>query len=235
MKELKVGRMTVLELAEWFGVQRGTVSKNKQKYLEKLKDYCSFDDLGKKGIDIKEIYFPVRMKNVSIRDLKLYKELVESQPEQITSVAAMVEELKEKGMKDSTLTYRLSKAGEIGFGKTKEKDSEGLYGERNYVWAIKLKGKVHYRRLNAEEDAIFNELISAVYASNPQKVKDAVLLEEDFKNSDMSKEEYFRRKELLGLNVFSGVLSKFKERTGLTLAKATKHELKEAEKVSLLL
>ena len=51
----------------------------------------------------------------------------------------------------------------------------------------------------------------------------------------MTKEEYFERKELLGLNVFSGVLIKFREKTGYTLTKATKHDLNEAEKIHLLL
>ena len=239
MKELRVGKMTITELADWFGIQPNRLSRRKIDRLKELESYCSFKDLGKKGIEVLEVYYPVRMKDVSMKDVKLYKQLVEEQPDQITSVSAMIGELKEKeeyqGVKDNTLMKRLSKAGEIGFGKTKEKNSEGIYGERNYVWAIKLKGKVHYRRLTAEEDKIFNELISAVYASNPEKIKDAALLEEDFKNSNMTKEEYFERKELLGLNVFSGVLIKFREKTGYTLTKATKHDLNEAEKIHLLL
>lgn len=32
----------------------------------------------------------------------------------------------------------MSKAGNISFGETKERDSRGIYGTRKYQWSIKL-------------------------------------------------------------------------------------------------
>lgn len=55
-KQLTLGIWKSKDLAEWFGVIPNYFSKNKKKKLEELKEYCSFEDLGHKGVKINEIY-----------------------------------------------------------------------------------------------------------------------------------------------------------------------------------
>ena len=56
MEELRLGLIKMKDLAAWFQVSPGSFSNNKAKKLEELKRYCKFEDMGRKGINILEIY-----------------------------------------------------------------------------------------------------------------------------------------------------------------------------------
>ena len=56
MEELQLGLMKMKDLAAWFQISPGSFSNNKAKKLEELKRYCKFEDMGRKGINILEIY-----------------------------------------------------------------------------------------------------------------------------------------------------------------------------------
>lgn len=232
--ELKLGIMTNKELAEWFEVSPKTFSNKRKFYLEKLKEFCQFSEGSKRGqYIIEEIYYPIYIKNLN-GDEEVYLKLVKEADEHLTSISGMAEVLSctEEYRQSSigSIKYRMRKAGVAGFGITRDDSSYGKYGSRKYVWAIKLYDRDnHYRHLTEEEEKIFDELITAVYMSEPERVKKAALLEKTFKeDKDMTKEEYFEQKELLGLDVFYDVIRKFTDKTGLQIVHATEHDIIES-------
>ena len=86
---------------------------------------------------------------------------------------------------------------------------------REYVWAIKVSDMNEYRSFTAEENELFDALIRKVYGNvEPERAKGAAMLEKMFKDSDMSKEEYFYLKETNGFDFFLEVVNKFKDVTG---------------------
>ena len=56
--QLSIGKMTLANLAQWFGVSAGSLRNNKSKYLESLARYCRFHEEGttKKTLYIDEVY-----------------------------------------------------------------------------------------------------------------------------------------------------------------------------------
>lgn len=229
--ELKLGEMTNEELAQWFGTtSKNNFQKHKTRFLEKLQSFAVFTPK-RGGVDITEIIIPEYVKNLD-DDVRTYKEIVETQPNHLTSISKIVSDLqctKEyQNISSSTLQKRMTVAGKKAFGITSEKDSRGIYGSREYVWCIKLySGPQHYRFLTEEEKKIFDELTSSYYAENTDKVQQAALLDNAFAKTDMTKEEYLSKKELLGLNLFSNVIYHFKDKTGLQIVRATRHEIEQ--------
>lgn len=227
MKELYLGIVPLSELADWFNIKPKSLTNSKVKKLKELEDFCAFEDLGRRGVKITEIYLPVYTK--LMKDVEVYKQMVEKQPEHLTSISAMTKELKKtkeyNDLSEKAIEYRMAKAGTVGFGITKEENSRGVYGSREYIWAIKLEGPVYYRYFSEEEKQLFDELTVGLYSSNPDKIQKAALLDESLKKGEMTTEEWSEKKDALGLNVFSEVLYKFREKTGLIVVRATKHQI----------
>lgn len=227
MKELHLGIMSIAELAEWFGVKSNSFSHNKLKKFKELEDFCQFEDLGRRGVNITEIFIPIYSK--LSKDVEVYKKMIEKQPNKLASIAAITKELKNtkeyNSLSEKAIEYRMTKAGKVGFGITKEEGSKGIYGSREYVWAIKLSGPIYYRYLTDEEQKIFDELTVNLYSSNPEKVQKAALLDESLKKGEMTVEEWAEKKDDLGVNVFSEVLYSFREKTGFTIVRATRHQV----------
>ena len=63
-KELRLGKMTSKEIAEWLGITYNTYKKNVKKHLEKLDGFCDFEQI-RGGINVKEIYISIYDKNLS--------------------------------------------------------------------------------------------------------------------------------------------------------------------------
>lgn len=65
--ELETKMYSPKELAEWFNVMPKTFSNNRKRYLEELKYFANFKDLGgKKGILITEVLIPVYAKKKKV-------------------------------------------------------------------------------------------------------------------------------------------------------------------------
>lgn len=62
MDELRLGKITNIELAEWFGTTEKQISHKKKQFLDKLEDYCVFKPI-RGGIEIKIIIKPFYVKN----------------------------------------------------------------------------------------------------------------------------------------------------------------------------
>ena len=54
---LEAGKIyNAAQLAEWFRIKPKSFSNNKIKKLKELEEYCKFNDLGRKGVEVIEVY-----------------------------------------------------------------------------------------------------------------------------------------------------------------------------------
>ena len=231
MLELKLGKMTSREVAQWMGVSYNTYKNHISKYLELLSPFCEFDVVYG-GIIIKEIYIPQYEKNLNIKDKEVYLTEIQScveRQEGLSTIAGMSRKLVRAGIYNNVNTAyrRLTRAGVDLFGITKELISHGEKGTREYIWAIKLDDYNGYRLMTPEEDKRFDEIIIACYSANPDKVRKAELLEDSLRKKEISPDEYFESKDRLQLDTFKDCIFKFKEETGCMIVRCSKHDLIE--------
>lgn len=112
--------------------------------------------------------------------------------------------------------------------------TEGIYGVKNYVWAIKLEGKNEYRALSANEIKLFNKCLKNYFF--PQSEEEM----SDFSNYLL---DLFGLPEIVDLNkvngidVYSALIEKykskfkniidiFKKETGYIIVRTTEYNLK---------
>lgn len=229
--KLRLGKMTSRELANWFNISYNSYKNHIAKFLDQLDVYCEFEKIYG-GIIIKEIFIEDYDKNLLQRDKELYlkeiKNCIESQSG-LSSVAGMSRKYVQEGAYSniSTANKRLTKAGTTLFGVTKDLISCGEIGKREYIWAIKINNYNKYRLMTPEEEEIFNNLITTYYNSDPDKVKKVKLLERALRKKEITSDEYFEQIDMYQLDTFSECLYRFKEKTGKTIARCSRHELEE--------
>lgn len=230
--QLKLGLMKNAELAQWFGISPKTYENSRKAYLTKLEPFAKFT-IVRGGVMIESILIDTYIKNMD-DDVKLYLKEVKKAEDHITSLSGMSELLcsteEFAHVSVATMKGRMRRAGEVAFGITIDPESRGLYGSREYVWAIKLYDRPnHYRTFTTTEKQLFDELTEGFYSTNAERAQKAALLEAVYRDSDvMTKEEYFRQKQNLNLDTFSEVIWLFKKRTGLQVVHATDHEIDSA-------
>ena len=146
--------MTNSELAQWFNITLKTFTNDRKKYLKKLEYFAEFVVVFG-GVSIQKVYIEKYIKNLD-GDVKLYLEEVKKAEDNITSISGMSEALcataEYSDVSIRTMEGRMSRAGKKAFGITIDPESRGLYGSREYVWAIKLYDRPnHYRNLSIQE------------------------------------------------------------------------------------
>lgn len=233
---LKLGKMTTQELAEWMGIKYPTFRKNTEKRYEILAQYCTYKKVYG-GVEILDIMEPEYKGDLTKNDVKNYLEEIKSIDNKLSSVAGMQRKFRKekeeyRDLKPAAVEYRLRKAGEIAFGKNNTIDASfpaGAYGSRQFVWAIKVSDYNEYRYMTEEEIKELDDIITAFCNKNPDKIKAAALLDETYKeDEEMTKQDYFKKKEELGLDVFGDCIRLFRERTGYTVVHCSEHHLKES-------
>lgn len=112
--------------------------------------------------------------------------------------------------------------------------TEGIYGVKNYVWAIKLEGKNEYRALNADEIKLFNKCLKNYFF--PQSEEQML----DFSNYLLDLfglPEVVDLNQVNGIDVYSALIEKykskfkniidiFKKETGYIIVRTTEYNLK---------
>lgn len=227
--------MTGQELAEWFGVSyNGTYRKNPSKYIAKLDGYCKYTQI-RGGVQVHDIYADTYYGDISKQLTKDCLEEIQSKENRLSSVAGTARKFQAENetyaeMKYSTLYYQLDKTVQACFGKTNYnefQEYEGAYGSRWGVWAIKLDDYNNYRNFTQEEEELFDRIISNTYGSEPKKIKQLAMLEESFKRDEISKQEYFDKKEEYDLDFFGQCITVFRERTGLIIARVQYYDINQ--------
>lgn len=229
--------MTGREIAEWLGISYdSTYHKNPSKHIEKLGGYCEYQKV-RGGVIISKIYTDVYYGDLAKQVNRDYVNEIKSKANRLSSVAGMTRKFQKNNeeyasMINTTLYYQLSKAGEICFGKTNQtscKEHKGAYGWRTSVWAIKIDDYNNYRYFSLEEEKLFNEIINRYYGKDCEKVKQLAILDDAFKHDEISKEEYFSKKDEYNLDFFGQCIEVFKDKTGLIVARIQAHEFNQME------
>lgn len=227
--QLKLGKMTSKELAQWFNVTSKTYQNNNSKYLDKLSDFCQFEKVYG-GVIVQEIYVSKYDKLWRKKADQFYLEEISRCVEEqdgLATLAGIARKMVNEGKfeSESTAKRQLTKSGDRLFGQIKDLHGKGIAGVRERLWAIKVDDYNKYRLMTAEEEERFDKIIESLYCTNAERVKRAALLEETYRaDKDMTKEEYFEQKERLGLNVFKDCIFQFGNETGLTIVHCTKHD-----------
>lgn len=235
--QLSKGKIKSKDLAQWFGMSYDSYRHKKVDKLEELRLYADFEEIYG-GVIIKDIYQSNYIKNMKEIDSENYKNEVQNANQNISTISGMSEKFlledkpEYKGLSDSQIRKRLTRAGNYCFGITKDENSEGRYGKREYQWVVKLDGVNNYRELTEKEHNDFLELIQDKLSINTkedaERIAKLASLDEKFEKTDMSKEEYLEeKKEILKKKNFFHVIQAFKVKYGLTLVDGTKHILKK--------
>lgn len=225
--------MTTRELADWFGISYGSFRNKANEYLDKLNHFASFSKIYG-GVQIEEIYVKEYDKNLfkSIDEIFI-QEIADSNTKLATISGLSRKYRTQLNLKDSAARKQFTKSRDKLFGTIKEDQdysTGGIMGNRSYRWVIKLDDFNNYRELNQEENELFNALITQTYSGiEPERIKAAAVLEKRFKESDMTKEEYFELKEVYGLNFFYEVIEKFKTFTGYQIVCANLYDINYSE------
>lgn len=221
MKKLQLGKISTKELADWFGYSYNTFrSKKKPILLNYLKDYCDFE-VFRGYVLIKEIYIDEYEGDLT-QDVQAYLEEVKKYP-----LNSITKNPQYAHLSESQREKRMRKAGVTGFGITAEELSKGLYGSREYTWAVKLiEGSKPYRYMTISEQEKFRNYIKEIFNSKTDVIEKMALLDKEFETTNMTKDQYLNHKDRITFKeTFSSVLYKFKQETGLILVRATQHEI----------
>lgn len=227
--ELKKGKMSTKDLATWMNMNYSTFRNHKKRNLEILHKFCDFEQVYG-GIFIKEVYEPIYYQNMP-DDEKVFLEEIKVANEGLSTVSGMSRKLREfnenyKSLSDSQVRRRMSKWNYLfGLYEGGRKQAMGEYGSRKYVYAIMISSYNQYRSLTQEENKLFTHILKSILGDQVEKVKQMMLLDQAFKNSDMSKDEYFIKRERFGLDLFPHVLKQFKKETGLQLVRIQEYKL----------
>lgn len=223
--ELKLGKMTSQEIANWFNVSYNSYRRDKKRYLNILQDYCQYEEVYG-GIIIKEIFIKIYDKKLSKKVDKLFLKEIITANDQLSTISGIARKYKNEfeNLNDSAIRKQLTKSRNKLFGETVKQS--GIMGSRDYVWAIKVSDLNQYRFLTEEENKIFDALILMVYGNtDTEKIKGLMLLDKAFKETDMTKEEYLAIKEDKGYNFFESIISNFNAITGNQIVNVNKYEL----------
>lgn len=226
---LKTGKMTTKELAQWFGIAYSSFRKNAKARYETLSLYCDFEQVYG-GAIIHEVYLEKYDKNLKKKDQELYMKEVErciAEQNGLSTVTGMARKyvLQKEFGSISAAKRRLTAAGKELFGETKELISHGSIGSREYVWAIKEGDYNQYRFMTEAEEQQLDKIIATCYSGQPEKIKQAALLEDQLRKNEIDVEEYFTEKDRLNLNTFMDCVFQFREETGCMLVRCTRHEI----------
>lgn len=231
--QLKLGKMATKEVAEWMGIKYGSFRNNTEKRYKILEQYCKFKKVYG-GIEIEEIYVSTYSGDLETNDIKVYLEEVRQAPNHLVSIfgitrKAQHEREEYQNISFNTVRNRFGKAGNRSFGKTNFQEDRyaysGPYGYREYVWAVKVSDLNEYRYMTAEEEEYFDKTLEYFFQLPAQKIKTMALLDEALKNGELEVQEYFDKKENLGLDSFREVVDKMFAECGIIIVRCTRHEI----------
>ena len=182
------------ELAEWFGISPKTFSNKRKKYLNNLKYFADFEDLGgQKGILIKQVLNPIYSKKGSrayqiIKD-NFHKAWHSSGYDTAARVGSQIwkenEELQQL-ISEATAKQYVLKARTEFYGKVYDRDSYGELGICKPVY-IARNSWDEAILLTDEQIATINKIRREIYDD-----EQAPMLDEALIHHEITEEEYER-------------------------------------------
>ena len=226
MEELKLGKVTNKELAEWFGIKPSSFANMKAKKLEELKNYADFE-IKNRSIYIKEIYIS---EYIRTKHFDLVKDsLVELWcPNNLDTCKNVTKKLTKKydkkvlPLEESTLYKYTRISRDDLFGKPLKK-SKGSLGKCEYEWVKEVDGETNtYESLTDEERQVFQSLMKKYFGNMEEKV---LIVEMSVKKGEIKKEEAWEvYEELTNMNdkSFVDFLHEAEELIGYKIVRATR-------------
>lgn len=227
--ELKLGKMTTKELAEWFGISYGRFRNIKKQKLEELKNFCFYEEIYG-GVNIQAIINPIYEKELNqIREI--YQQGFEELKQPIDTVSHINEQIYEKYFnKLPTLSSAASgyhyaiEVRNANYGVPFK--SNGSKGHCYYLWCKmeEQNGKQYYIQFTEEEEKVKQNLLKKHFGTNEEK---DLLIAEMVHNGEISKEDaYDIMMEYRNLNGqgFMSFLKALEKEIGAKVVKATKFE-----------
>jgi hypothetical protein len=227
--ELKLGKMTTQELADWFGISYGSFRNVKKKKLEELTEFCFFEEI-RGGINITAIINPVYVKN-SQKIREIYEQGFEELRQPIDTVSNINEKIYDKyyeqlpTLSSAASGYRYAiEVRNANYG-VPFKDV-GSLGRCYYLWCKveKQNDQDYYIQFTEEEENIKKTLLKQYFGTDEEK---DILIAQMVDAGEISEAEAYRlTREYRNLNGqgFMSFLKELEKQIGSKVVKATKFE-----------
>lgn len=228
--ELKIGKMTNKELAEWFDIKPDTMTRHKKKKLEELKAYADFKEI-RGGVEITCIRkLTYNKKDSQIR--QIYEQGFEEVRQPIDTVSNINNQIYEKyyeqlptlSSAQSGYHYAIEVRNEKYGIPFKEHGSNGCC---YYCWCkqeIDENNMPLYIPFSEEEQKIKEKLLTKFFGNHEEKT---ILLQEMVLAGEIKKEDawdIFTEYSNLNQAGFTAFLKALEEEIGSKVVKATKFE-----------
>lgn len=205
MEELKLGIVKTKELAEWFHIAPTSLSNQKKKKLEELRTYCEFEDLGRKGVNIIEIYNPLYQTKAKQKIKEIFDELFEKgeliswgEDESNFDTAVhfahkIIEKYGDFGIKFPTLVKYIQQEKKDRYGKNSTRavrQKPGKEGSARYVFC-KLTAEGCYLDFTEKEKEIKRKLYKELnIGESIEDFEDFQAIKEAYERNEINAEEY---------------------------------------------
>ena len=160
MEELKLGKITLKELASWFGISYGSIRNKREKYFQELEEYADFKAGERGGVEILNIYIPVYVKkdnNYQQIKQKIPAAWDKSCLDLKKNVAQKLYSKEEFSIKYSTVYSYVCKASNELYGKPSSLEG-GEIGNCHWVLCVKDQNTGKLRWFTYEENQQKQEL-----------------------------------------------------------------------------
>ena len=196
MEELKLGKITLKELASWFGISYGSIRNKREKYFQELEEYANFKAGERGGVEILNIYIPVYVKkdnNYQQIKQKIPAAWDKSGLDLKKNVAQKLYSKEEFSIKYSTVYSYVCKASNELYGKPSSLEG-GEIGNCHWVLCVKDQNTGKLRWFTYEENQQKQELRAKYFNERNQEEKKKQEIRESLKlqlkKNEISKEDY---------------------------------------------
>jgi len=209
--KLVEGEIKFSNLSKWFKVSECTFFKNKEKYLEELKQYCEYHIIKqnkKSKLFIDKVYIeeyvPVKNSNKKIIDKYFYDYFNVEQPfnSSLLSKRLYEDHKDELTIKYSTVHnyFNMKKMEEFGHNPTVKRKAEG--GEKGYVTKEWCKGfydkHIRWEFLTLEEQKEKKKLWIELY-NESEEMLNAI---EEYESGDINEDEFAECSKQIFLDLY---------------------------------
>lgn len=196
MEELKLGKITLKDLASWFGISYGSIRNKREKYFQELEEYANFKATNRGGVEIIAIYIPVYVKkDNNYQQIKKQVPIAwdKSGLDLKKNVAQKLYSKEEFNIKYSTVYSYVCKASNELYGKPSSLEG-GEIGNCHWVLCAKDQNTGKLRWFTYEESQQKQELRAKYFNERNQEEKKKQEIRESLKlqlkKNEISKEDY---------------------------------------------
>lgn len=185
MTELKLGKVKLCELAEWFGISAGAMRNGKAKKLEILKAFARYH-VENNSIYIDEIYIPVYSKAYEVIKTHLpttwHANGIDTSARVGAEIYCKHKEVSAQIGMETAKSY--ANRAKVEFYGHNYLDDRGTLGSSEYVWC-RIQGQ-ETEPLTQEQYDIIKECSKEAYSEVSEKI---VLLHDAYSKGEITKQE----------------------------------------------